>query len=83
MTKMTKDRDRNSAVDTPTIPPPPLPQSRSGTRPLWRLLPLINEHPWMFWGGMALTCLGSYPVYTSFLNFPLISMAALDSLGLG
>ncbi|MGC8536340.1 MAG: hypothetical protein ACP5QR_12550, partial [Rhizomicrobium sp.] len=24
-----------------------------------------------------------YPVYTSFLNFPLISMAALDSLGLG
>ncbi len=58
MTEMTKDRDRNSPVDATTIQPPPLPQSRSGTRPLWRLLPLINEHPWMFWGGMALTCLG-------------------------
>ena len=58
MATMTKDGDRVSAADARIVPPPPLPQSRPGTRPLWRLFPLINEHPWMFWGGMALTCLG-------------------------
>ncbi len=29
-----------------------------------------------------LPTLKGYPIYTSFLNFPLISMGALDSLGL-
>jgi ATP-binding cassette subfamily B protein len=29
-----------------------------GPHPLNRLLPLVNEHGWAFWGGMALICLG-------------------------
>ncbi|MBV9903709.1 MAG: hypothetical protein JO346_03915, partial [Alphaproteobacteria bacterium] len=33
-------------------------QQKSARSPLWRVLPLINKHGWMFWGGMFFICLG-------------------------
>jgi len=33
-------------------------QSKPAKSPLWRLLPLIRQHGWAFWGGMFFICLG-------------------------
>ncbi len=43
------------------MPPAAAPSTEEpakGSHPLRRLLPLVNEHGWAFWGGMALICLG-------------------------
>ncbi|HEY1707142.1 MAG TPA: ABC transporter ATP-binding protein [Rhizomicrobium sp.] len=37
---------------------PPSEETRPGASPLRRLIPLVGEHKWMFWGGMVLICLG-------------------------
>src|SRR3569832_512777 len=33
-------------------------QPRRTRSPLWRLMPLIRQHGWAFWGGMFFICLG-------------------------
>ncbi len=39
-----------------TVSDNPPPENKRGA--LWRLLPLVNQHGWQFWGGLFFICLG-------------------------